>query len=324
MPQGRATVKRILRRHCMAYHKWNAKPFKLPAFPPLPKERTWATRAFQNVGLDYMRPITVRDLTGLCKRWIALFTCLATRAIHLEVTKNLSAEQFLHVLRRSIARNGYPTSAVLDNVSQFQLVKQVMQNTLAAPITAPRQGGVHKRLVALTKIFSPLFATFALTSSVPTNLQFHVCAKYGHGLYVKIPDKLNCKEIHEEMHSPSQIVEVLSRAFITANATFCAKVSRTVCTKCFLRWSLAVRRDETTVQNMTASQCMEMRRSQLLSGTRLEQIDANRWLSKQSTEYSYGWIESRCHRTTNYHTEQGVIGFFFFNLGRFKSHIRMQ
>uniref|UniRef100_A0A915AQH8 Integrase zinc-binding domain-containing protein n=1 Tax=Parascaris univalens TaxID=6257 RepID=A0A915AQH8_PARUN len=115
IPQGRATVKRILRRHCMTCRRWNAKPFKLPAFPPLPKERTWAMRAFQNVGLDYMGPITVRDLTGPCKRWIALFTCPATRAIHLEVTENLSAEQFLHVLRRFIVRNGYPTSVVLDN-----------------------------------------------------------------------------------------------------------------------------------------------------------------------------------------------------------------
>uniref|UniRef100_A0A915B5Q1 Integrase zinc-binding domain-containing protein n=1 Tax=Parascaris univalens TaxID=6257 RepID=A0A915B5Q1_PARUN len=40
IPQGRATVKRISRRHCMACCRWNAKPFKLPAFPPLPKERT--------------------------------------------------------------------------------------------------------------------------------------------------------------------------------------------------------------------------------------------------------------------------------------------
>uniref|UniRef100_A0A915BV86 Tudor domain-containing protein n=1 Tax=Parascaris univalens TaxID=6257 RepID=A0A915BV86_PARUN len=112
------------------------------------------------------------------------------------------------------------------------------------------------------------------------------------------------------MHSSSQVVEVLSRAFITANATFCAKVSRTVCTKCFLRWSLAVTHDETTVQNVTASQCMEMRRSQQLNGIRLEQIDANRWSSKQPTEYSYGWIGTRCYTTTNYRMEQGVIKFY--------------
>uniref|UniRef100_A0A915CA11 Integrase catalytic domain-containing protein n=1 Tax=Parascaris univalens TaxID=6257 RepID=A0A915CA11_PARUN len=158
IPQGRATVKRIFRRHCMACRRWNAKTLKLPAFPPLPKERTWATRASQNVGLYYMGPTTVRDLTGRCKKWIAFFTCLATRAIHSEATKNLSAEQFLHVLRRFIAKNAYPTGIVLDNAPQFQLVKQVMQNTLAAPITwqfitpfASWQGGIYERIVGLIK-----------------------------------------------------------------------------------------------------------------------------------------------------------------------------
>uniref|UniRef100_A0A914R2U8 Integrase catalytic domain-containing protein n=1 Tax=Parascaris equorum TaxID=6256 RepID=A0A914R2U8_PAREQ len=142
----------------MTCRRWNAQPFKLPAFPLLRKERIWAARAFQNVGLDYMGPITECDLTDPCKRWIALFTCLATIAIHLEAAKNLMAEQFLHVMRRFIARNGYPTSIVLDNASYFPLVEQVMQNTLAAPITwrfitqfAPRQGGVYERLVGLTK-----------------------------------------------------------------------------------------------------------------------------------------------------------------------------
>uniref|UniRef100_A0A915A693 DUF5641 domain-containing protein n=1 Tax=Parascaris univalens TaxID=6257 RepID=A0A915A693_PARUN len=100
---------------------------------------------------------------------------------------------------------------------------------------------------ALSIVIVILFATFALTSSTPTNSQFHACAKYGHGLYMKIKDKLNCNEVREEMHSSSQIVEVLSRAFIMANATFCVKVLRTVCTKCFLRWLLAVTLDETTV-----------------------------------------------------------------------------
>uniref|UniRef100_A0A915B9I9 Uncharacterized protein n=1 Tax=Parascaris univalens TaxID=6257 RepID=A0A915B9I9_PARUN len=142
---------------------------------------------------------------------------------------------------------------------------------------------------SLSIVLVILFATLALTSSASANLQFHACAKYGHGLYVKITDELNCREVREEMHSSSQIVEVLSRAFISANATFCAKVSRTVCTKCFLRWSLAVTRDETAVQNITMSQCVEMQRSQQLNGIRLEQIDANRWSSKQPTEYSYGW-----------------------------------
>uniref|UniRef100_A0A0M3HEV4 C-type lectin domain-containing protein n=1 Tax=Ascaris lumbricoides TaxID=6252 RepID=A0A0M3HEV4_ASCLU len=125
-----------------------------------------------------------------------------------------------------------------------------------------------------------------------------------------MPDKLNCKEIREEMHRSSQIVEILSNAFISVNATFCAKVTRTICTECFLRWSLAVTRDEATVHNMTRSQCLEIRRSLELNGIRLEPIDANRWASKQPSEYSYSWIGIRCHTITGYHIEQGVIKFY--------------
>ncbi|VDM50403.1 unnamed protein product [Toxocara canis] len=53
-----------------------------------------------------------------------------------------------------------------------------------------------------------------------------------------------------------------------------------------------------------------MRRSLELNGVRLEPIDTDRWASKQPTEYSYGWIGTRCHTTTNYRMEQGVVKFY--------------
>lgn len=126
IPQDRGAVQGILRGHCMTCRKWNAQPFKLPTFPStrLPEEGIRAARTFQEVGLDYMGPTTVRDSVSLCKRWIALFTRLTTRAIHLETVKNLSAGQFLHVLRRFFARNGYSTSIELDKGPQFQLIKK--------------------------------------------------------------------------------------------------------------------------------------------------------------------------------------------------------
>ena len=55
--------------------------------------------------------------------WICLFTCLAVRAIHLEIEKGLSAQLFLDCLRRFIARRGKPTTIISDNAPQFHLVK---------------------------------------------------------------------------------------------------------------------------------------------------------------------------------------------------------
>ncbi|VIO99988.1 Uncharacterized protein BM_BM17124 [Brugia malayi] len=96
--------------------------------PSLPETRVKRSRTFEQVGLDYMGPLSVKSNTGLVKRWIALFTCFTIRAVHLEMAENLSAENFSHVLRRFIARRGYPKLILSDNASQFQLVfKTIME-----------------------------------------------------------------------------------------------------------------------------------------------------------------------------------------------------
>jgi len=55
--------------------------------------------------------------------WICLFSCLAVRAVHLELVKGLSGQLFLDCLRRFIARRGKPTLIISDNAPQFHLVK---------------------------------------------------------------------------------------------------------------------------------------------------------------------------------------------------------
>ena len=41
------------------------------------------------------------------KGYGALFTCLATSAVHLEVTRDMSTDAFLLALRRFISRRGF-------------------------------------------------------------------------------------------------------------------------------------------------------------------------------------------------------------------------
>ncbi|VDK58749.1 unnamed protein product, partial [Anisakis simplex] len=115
-PHSRSTINRIIRRKCILCKKWNAKPFQLRSFPQLPAFRTMKTSAFQNVGLDYMGPLMMKE-----KRWISLFTCSATRAIHLKPAESLSAEEFLHCLRRFVTRSGTPECIISDNATNFTL-----------------------------------------------------------------------------------------------------------------------------------------------------------------------------------------------------------
>lgn len=77
----------------------------------LPPDRIEPTPPFTNVGVDAFGPWTVvhRRTRGGCansKRWAILFTCLTTRAIHIEVVDEMSSSAFINAVRRFIAIRG--------------------------------------------------------------------------------------------------------------------------------------------------------------------------------------------------------------------------
>ena len=160
IPKGRAQIQRCLRR-CQKCVQHGGGPFKLPPVPSLPPERVTYTRAFSYIGLDYLGPIKVeKEDRTLTKHWICLFTCMAVRAVHLEVVKNLTAEEFLLALRRMIAARGVPVFITSDNATQFKLSAEVLtgpyclKNNISwkfIPELAPWHGGFYERLVALVK-----------------------------------------------------------------------------------------------------------------------------------------------------------------------------
>ncbi|VDK29656.1 unnamed protein product, partial [Anisakis simplex] len=76
----------------------------------------------------------------------------------------------------------------------------------------------------VTKSFLTLTALIALILSTSTASQFHLCLKQGHGLYVKLPQELNCTNIREEHHQTTQMVGVWRRTFLSTEATFCSSV----------------------------------------------------------------------------------------------------
>ena len=88
----------------------------------LPPERTKANQpTFTDTGMDFAGPYTIGYGRGHARTdaYICIFVCLATKAVHLEVTSDLKTLSFIHCLRRFIARRNCPKSIHCDNGTNF-------------------------------------------------------------------------------------------------------------------------------------------------------------------------------------------------------------
>jgi pyruvate dehydrogenase complex dehydrogenase (E1) component len=89
----------------------------------LPLTRVTVTRPFVNAGIDYVGPFEIRSGNTRSKTttkcYVALFICIATKAIHLELVSNLTSEAFIAALKRFIARRGLIEHLYSDKGSNF-------------------------------------------------------------------------------------------------------------------------------------------------------------------------------------------------------------
>lgn len=89
----------------------------------LPAPRITPAPPFHTTGVDYAGPITIK--TGYTrsaktmKCYIALFICLATKAIHLEIVSELSTKAFLAALDRFTSRRGRSSIIFSDHGTNF-------------------------------------------------------------------------------------------------------------------------------------------------------------------------------------------------------------
>ncbi|XP_032790461.2 uncharacterized protein LOC116927531 [Daphnia magna] len=171
---GRNVIKSVL-NNC-----WTCKRRSLRQCHPL-----W--HRFQYIGLprialllplriDYFGPLTVRvGGRGVRheKRWISLFTCLTTRAVHLETSDELSLEEFLLCFTRFVSVRGNPEVIYSDNGTNLVAAEQELRQALEelferrnelqtimscqqiewhfSPPDGPHFGGVWERLVQSCK-----------------------------------------------------------------------------------------------------------------------------------------------------------------------------
>ena len=111
-------VRRILSK-CITCRRLNAQPVS-QQMADLPSERlTPDEPPFTRVGEDYFGPFEVRSRRSVVKRYGVIFTCLAIRAIHIEVAPSLDTDSFINALRHFIARRGQVQELRSDNGTNF-------------------------------------------------------------------------------------------------------------------------------------------------------------------------------------------------------------
>ncbi|CAB0027785.1 unnamed protein product [Trichogramma brassicae] len=131
--------KRAIRRHihhCVICIASRARPMA-QIMASLPPQRVTPCRAFARTGLDYAGPFQVwssrRHGVRATKAWVAVFVCMTTKAVHLELAGDLSTASLLGALTRFSRRRGRPSEICSDNATHFHRADLDIREALNNP-----------------------------------------------------------------------------------------------------------------------------------------------------------------------------------------------
>ena len=114
---GRATVAQFI-SSCVTCRKLRARTQK-QKMSNLPSERVTPAAPFTYTGMDVFGPFYIKEGRKEFKRWGLIFTCLASRAIHLETLNKMDTDSFINGLRRFMCRRGKVRQLFSDQGTNF-------------------------------------------------------------------------------------------------------------------------------------------------------------------------------------------------------------
>ena len=152
---------------------------------PLPTPRLTPDKApFTFTGVDYFGPLYVKQGRSTAKRYGCLFTCMTTRAVHIEIAYSLDTDSFLEALQRFVSRRGKPEKILSDNGTNFRggekelrqeiekwnktkinnvLLQQEIQWSFNPP-GASHMGGIWERMIRTTRKILKILANEQLVN----------------------------------------------------------------------------------------------------------------------------------------------------------------
>lgn len=172
IPHIKWTVNQTIKTKCLNCRIKDIKP-QVPLMGELPAVRLAHHQpAFTNSIVDLAGPLTVniyRNITD--KRYIFVYSCLTTRAVHLELIERMDADSTLIALTNTINLRGAPKIIISDNGLNFKGAKTALDSdenkwnkvllekgVITTPINwkfgpprTPHAQGSVERMVGLTK-----------------------------------------------------------------------------------------------------------------------------------------------------------------------------
>ena len=128
--------------------------------------------AFSKTGLDFAGPFSIKQgrAKQRLKSYILVFTCLQTRAVHLEATLDQSTSSVMNAISRFVDMRGLPDEILSDNWKSFTSTNKELQswvrdldegliirqelntvNWRFTPPYGPHHGGIYETMVKATK-----------------------------------------------------------------------------------------------------------------------------------------------------------------------------
>ncbi|GFV84845.1 integrase catalytic domain-containing protein [Trichonephila clavipes] len=119
--RGRSIARKIVHECVVCFKK---KPIVVnQLMGSLPRERVNPSFPVLHTGIDYYGPFFIRykhQRKGTYQKiYVAIFVCLALKAVHLEIVSDLTTDAFLATLKRFVARRGKCATISSDNAKNF-------------------------------------------------------------------------------------------------------------------------------------------------------------------------------------------------------------
>ena len=239
--RGSKVVAQVI-RSCVMCRRQRG-PTESQKMSDLPSERTEMQPVFYSSGMDVFGPYIIKRGRSEVKRYGLLFTCLYSRAIHIELLDDLSTDCFLNALRCFLALRGVVKTIFCDQGTNFvggnnelkNAMTELDHNKLEVSLSkkqvefkfnvphASEQGGVWERQIRTVRNVLKSVIDFANTRLDDSSLRtLFYEATYIVNNRPLSPVSLN-DPLAEPPITPNALLHGRLEAVLPPPATFCAQ-----------------------------------------------------------------------------------------------------